>query len=159
MLQQATSAARLKQELSEKQMHLLNFRTDCCGRVRYFQMKAARAGDWGERHGVVIGFRSIEEELQEEREHQAILEDALSRANQANRAKSTFLSNMSHDIRTPMNAIIGFTTLALSHIGRQDQVEEYLKKIMTSGNHLLSLTGRLAPSLLRPAECPPTDTT
>ena len=139
MLQQATSAARLKQELSEKQMFLLNFRTSCCGRVRYFQMKAVRAGNWGERHGVVIGFRSIEEELQEERERQAILEDALSRANQANRAKSTFLSNMSHDIRTPMNAIIGFTTLALSHIGRQDQVEEYLKKIMTSGNHLLSL--------------------
>lgn len=139
MLHQATLAAYLKQELSEKQMILVNFRTDCCGRVRYFQMKAVRAGNWGERHGVVIGFRSIDDELQEERERQAVLEDALLRANQANRAKSTFLSNMSHDIRTPMNAIIGFTTLALSHIGRQEQVEEYLKKIMASGNHLLSL--------------------
>ncbi len=139
MLRQATAAGRLKQELAEKPTFFWNFRTECCGRLRHFQMKAVRAGVWGERHGVVLGFRSIDDELQEERERQAILEDALSRANQANRAKSTFLSNMSHDIRTPMNAIIGFTTLALSHIGRQEQVEAYLKKIMASGNHLLSL--------------------
>ncbi len=138
-LRQATAAERLKRELSEKPTFFFNFRTECCGRLRHFQMKAVRAGVWDERHGAVLGFRSIDDELQEERERQAILEDALSRANQANRAKSTFLSNMSHDIRTPMNAIIGFTTLALSHIGRQEQVEDYLKKIMTSGNHLLSL--------------------
>ena len=50
-----------------------------------------------------------------------------------------FLSNMSHDIRTPMNAIVGFTSLAIGHIDQKEQVEEYLKKIMTSGNHLLSL--------------------
>ena len=50
-----------------------------------------------------------------------------------------FLSNMSHDIRTPMNAIIGFTSLAITHIDHREQVEMYLKKIMTSGNHLLSL--------------------
>ena len=60
-------------------------------------------------------------------------------ANRANKAKSVFLSNMSHDIRTPMNAIVGFTALAITHIDRKEQVEEYLKKIMTSGNHLLSL--------------------
>ena len=46
---------------------------------------------------------------------------------------------MSHDIRTPMNAIVGFTALAVTHIDQRDLVEEYLKKIMTSGNHLLSL--------------------
>ncbi|MDE7112849.1 MAG: response regulator, partial [Acetatifactor sp.] len=57
----------------------------------------------------------------------------------ARKAKSVFLSNMSHDIRTPMNAIVGFTNLAISHIDRKEQVEEYLKKIMSSGNHLLSL--------------------
>ena len=46
---------------------------------------------------------------------------------------------MSHDIRTPMNAIVGFTALAITHVDHREQVEEYLKKIMTSGNHLLSL--------------------
>ena len=68
-----------------------------------------------------------------------MLEDALMQANRASKAKSIFLSNMSHDIRTPMNAIVGFTALAITHIDDKEQVEEYLKKIMTSGNHLLSL--------------------
>ena len=72
-------------------------------------------------------------------EKKTLLEDALSQANRASKAKSIFLSNMSHDIRTPMNAIMGFTTLAITHIDQRDQVEEYLKKILTSGNHLVSL--------------------
>ena len=60
-------------------------------------------------------------------------------AEEANKAKSTFLSNMSHDIRTPMNAIIGFTTLAASNIDNQEKVKDYLSKILSSSNHLLSL--------------------
>ena len=67
------------------------------------------------------------------------LSDAVAAAENANRAKSTFLSNMSHDIRTPMNAIIGFTTLAVSHLDDKDRMKEYLTKILASGNHLLSL--------------------
>ena len=67
------------------------------------------------------------------------LSDAVSAAETANRAKSTFLSNMSHDIRTPMNAIIGFTTLAVSNIENQEKVRDYLGKILASSNQLLSL--------------------
>ena len=67
------------------------------------------------------------------------LEDAVKAAESANRAKSTFLSNMSHDIRTPMNAIIGFTTLAIANIGDDGKIKDYLSKILSSGNHLLSL--------------------
>ena len=67
------------------------------------------------------------------------LSDAVSAAETANRAKITFLSNMSHDIRTPMNAIIGFTTLAVSNIENQEKVRDYLGKILASSNHLLSL--------------------
>ena len=67
------------------------------------------------------------------------LSDAVAAAETANRAKSTFLSNMSHDIRTPMNAIIGFTTLALSNIDDTDRVKDYLGKTLASSNHLLSL--------------------
>ena len=67
------------------------------------------------------------------------LSDAVSAAETANRAKSTFLSNMSHDIRTPMNAIIGFTTLAVSYIENKEKVRDYLGKILASSNHLLSL--------------------
>lgn len=67
------------------------------------------------------------------------LEDAVNAAQSANRAKSTFLTNMSHDIRTPMNAIIGFTTLASANIGNDEKIKDYLSKILSSGNHLLSL--------------------
>ena len=67
------------------------------------------------------------------------LSEAVRAAEAANRAKSTFLSNMSHDIRTPMNAIIGFTTLAVSNIDDQKRVRDYLGKILSSGSHLLSL--------------------
>lgn len=69
----------------------------------------------------------------------AKLQVAVEKAESANRAKSTFLSNMSHDIRTLMNAIIGFTTLALSNIDDTDRVKDYLGKTLASSNHLLSL--------------------
>ena len=67
------------------------------------------------------------------------LSNAVAAAETANRAKSTFLSNMSHDIRTPMNAIIGFTTLAISNIDDTERVKDYLGKTLASSNHLLSL--------------------
>ncbi|MFG6348063.1 MAG: response regulator, partial [Lachnospiraceae bacterium] len=89
--------------------------------------------------GIVLGFCSVDEETRKEMEQKNLLKDALHQAKRASRAKSVFLSNMSHDIRTPMNAIVGFTNLAVTHIDNKEQVEEYLGKIMTSGNHLLSL--------------------
>ncbi len=67
------------------------------------------------------------------------LEDALTAAQHANKAKTLFLNNMSHDIRTPMNAIIGFTSLAMTHLDNTSLVKDYLTKIITSSNHLLSL--------------------
>ena len=67
------------------------------------------------------------------------LEIALQHEGAANRAKREFLFNMSHDIRTPMNAIIGFTSLAATHIDNREQVLDYLKKISISSQHLLSL--------------------
>ena len=94
--------------------------------------------------------RSVQEmELQkkeQERKYQTQLEEqnrkleiALQHEGAANRAKREFLFNMSHDIRTPMNAIIGFTSLAATHIDNREQVLDYLKKISTSSQHLLSL--------------------
>ena len=70
---------------------------------------------------------------------QVMLQKALSMAQSSDRAKTTFLSNMSHDIRTPMNAIVGFTDLAMAHIDEKDQVLDYLHKLGQSSNHLLSL--------------------
>ena len=80
--------------------------------------------------------QELNEKLQESHKE---LEIALARAESANSAKTTFLNNMSHDIRTPMNAIIGFTSLAQDNIDNKEQVKEYLEKINTSGKHLLNL--------------------
>ncbi len=79
------------------------------------------------------------EEKIKEFEQKECLAQALAASRQASKAKSTFLSNMSHDIRTPMNAIMGFTALAQAHIDDTDLVKDYLAKISTSGAHLLSL--------------------
>ena len=83
--------------------------------------------------------RTIERQRKQLETNQAELKDALQMAQSANRAKTAFLSNMSHDIRTPMNAIIGFTGLAASHIDDTERVKEYLKTISQSSEHLLSL--------------------
>ena len=96
-----------------------------------------------------VRFRRQQHELEEKAETDALnakleeqqkaLEEALGMAQSANRAKTTFLNNMSHDIRTPMNAIIGYTGLASSHIDNREQVQDYLSKIGQSSEHLLSL--------------------
>ncbi|MGN1303670.1 MAG: sensor histidine kinase, partial [Oscillospiraceae bacterium] len=90
-----------------------------------------------------IKLEKLNEQL---RENNASLEEARHLAEQsfhmaedANKAKSTFLSNMSHDIRTPMNAVIGFTTLAMANVENTERVKDYLSKILSSSNHLLSL--------------------
>lgn len=129
----------LKEELAERKQCYVNHRLSIDKEMKYFQIKMVRAGTWSQNHEIVLGFRSVDEEIRHEMEQKSLLEDALMQANRANKAKSVFLSNMSHDIRTPMNAIVGFTALAITHIDRKEQVEEYLHKIMTSGNHLLSL--------------------
>lgn len=92
----------------------------------------------GRPYGVVVTVDNTNA-VEREQKQKELIEDALARAEVANKAKTTFLSNMSHDIRTPMNAIIGFTTLATTHIDNREQVQDYLGKIMSASNHLLSL--------------------
>ncbi len=83
--------------------------------------------------------RSQKSLMKYEMKHGDELKSALAMAEQANRAKTTFLNNMSHDIRTPMNAIMGFTSLAITHIDNKERVKDYLEKIKQSSDHLLSL--------------------
>ena len=88
---------------------------------------------------VMVVTKEITDQVKKQKEQTQALQDALMQAQHANRAKTTFLSNMSHDIRTPMNAIIGFATIAASHINNRDQVRDCLQKVLSSSNHLLSL--------------------
>ena len=89
-----------------------------------------------EKEAARLELEAKNKELDESRQ---ALSDALVTAEHANRAKTTFLNNMSHDIRTPMNAIVGFTALALDNIEDTEQVRDYLEKISVSSKHLLSL--------------------
>ena len=94
----------------------------------------------GETRHLLRGYHSdVTAVVREDRAQRDALADALVAAEHANRAKTTFLNNMSHDIRTPMNAIVGFTALASSHIDQKEQVQDYLSKITVSSQHLLSL--------------------
>ena len=133
------SVEHLKKELSTKSTYYINYRVNNEKEYEFFQIKIVRIGNWEKGNGIVIGFKSVDEEIRQEMEKKSILEAALIQANKANEAKSVFLSNMSHDIRTPMNAIVGFTSLAIDHIEEKNRVEGYLNKIMLSGNHLLNL--------------------
>ncbi|MDE6936621.1 MAG: response regulator, partial [Lachnospiraceae bacterium] len=88
---------------------------------------------------VMVVMKEITESVRKQKEQTQALQDALMQAQHANRAKTTFLSNMSHDIRTPMNAIIGFANLAVKNVEDTEKTRDYLVKILTSGNHLLAL--------------------
>lgn len=96
---------------------------------------------WGdENHSTVCIVRAdVTEMLKAERQAKKELEEALNLAEEANRAKSDFLSAMSHDIRTPMNAVMGMTALALAHVDDTEKVADCLKKISVSSRHLMSL--------------------
>ena len=124
--------------LRKKSGFTFTFRTGNTGAPQYYQVKAVRIGS-GRSMQMLLGFANIEEERQEELRKRRLLETALEQARQADDAKSTFLSNMSHDIRTPMNAIIGFANIAQAHLDEPERVSDSLQKIKTSSNHLLQL--------------------
>ena len=102
----------------------------------YFRMRMIRAE---EGRKAFVGVSCIQDEMSRELQQRKLFEEALDRARSADSAKSTFLTNMSHDIRTPMNAIIGFTNIASSHLDDTEKVRDSLDKIRTSSSHLLSL--------------------
>ena len=90
-------------------------------------------------HAVGIGFSDIDSEMRDSMEKSQALSDALKTAEEASKAKTVFLSNMSHEIRTPMNAIIGLDNLALHEPNLSEKTRDYLVKIGSSAQHLLSL--------------------
>ena len=106
--------------------------------LEYVKMTLSAAEDDGHSSRVVMAYKNVTENVKKAQEEQH-LQEAVERANAASRAKSEFLFNMSHDIRTPMNAIIGFTQLMRRHLGEPEKEKEYLDKIESSGGYLLDL--------------------
>jgi signal transduction histidine kinase/DNA-binding response OmpR family regulator/PAS domain-containing protein len=136
MMLEKTELSRVLKEIETNTDFSISYRALVDGKVHYLQMRYVSVDGTDL---VAIGFRYVDDVVKAEAEQKELLQEALAAAQQANKAKTTFLNSMSHDIRTPMNAIIGFTALAQTHLEDHDQVEDYLSKISISSNHLLSL--------------------
>ncbi|MBE8954141.1 MAG: response regulator [Quinella sp. 2Q5] len=107
------------------------------GEEHYMMVRVAKIDEG--MHAVGVGFANVDEQTRASLAKNQQLAEALAQAQHANASKTVFLSNMSHDIRTPMNAIIGFTNLALRHFENRTQVKDSLEKVLSSSNHLLGL--------------------
>ncbi|MGN1041009.1 MAG: response regulator, partial [Candidatus Fimimonas sp.] len=107
--------------------------------VMYLQARVAHVHEQDGGIAIVVGTRNVDDLIKKERQQETALKAAYDAAEAANKAKTEFLSNMSHDIRTPMNGIIGMTAIAASHLDDKERVQDSLQKITQASKHLLSL--------------------
>lgn len=121
--------------LQDSDEYIGNYRVLIGEDIHYYQYKIIRLSD----ARIIAGFRCIDSIVEQQTKQRKLIEESLASAEKANRAKTTFLNNMSHDIRTPMNAIVGYTQLAITHQDDKKKVNDYLNKIQSSSQHLLSL--------------------
>ena len=121
--------------INKGDVYAVEFKAMREGEPHNYQMRFARVGDSENPVGMVIGLRLIDEEVKFREQ----LAASKATAEEANRAKTAFLFNMSHDIRTPMNAIVGFTNMAVKHIDDKEKVVDCLGKTQKAGTMLLSL--------------------
>lgn len=129
----------IKKKLAHNKTYYFNYRIQNKGEIQYLQLRIVNVGSENQISQIVMGYRRVDEEVQREIEQKQMLEEALNNANLAIVAKNTFLSNMSHDMRTPLNAIFGYTTLARKNISDNDVVSHYLDKIEESSRQFLEL--------------------
>lgn len=139
MVRQLTNPEYIREKLSKKKTYYINYRVINNGELQYLQLRIVNVGKIDKVTQIVMGYRRVDLEVRREMEQKQLLEDALNKANLAIVAKNSFLSNMSHDMRTPLNAIFGFTTLARQNVANRTAVLDYLEKIETAGSHLLDL--------------------
>ncbi len=130
----------LKSEVPESGLYSLTYKSrNDEGFVSYQQMCFAKAEGTNGDINYIVAFRDVDEAMHAEIKKQQLLEDALKSAESANKSKNTFLFNMSHDIRTPMNAISGYTSMARKYLSNPEKAEDCLNKIDIAGQHLLRL--------------------
>lgn len=138
-LASATNAQSIRQRLAKEKRFHVNYRVVKDGRTEYLQLRFVKVGEEEHVSEVIMGYRSVDEEIMREMEQKGIAESALGHARKENAAKDAFLANMSHDMRTPMNAIVGFTNLAKRYMDDREKLWKYLCKISESSERLLTL--------------------
>ncbi len=138
-VQKEISIENIKRRFLQEKEFTIRYRRTYQGKMEYIEWRAVNVrGRLGESEAL-IAIRNVDEQVKQEIRQKELLEDALKQAQKASVAKTIFLSNMSNDIRTPMNAIIGFSTIAANHMDDREHVLDCLNKIKSSGNHLLNL--------------------
>ena len=143
LVRAATSPEAIRRRLKENKAYSINYRILFRGEMQYLQLRIVNVGQSGHISQIVMGYRRIDKEFRREMEQKQLLKDALKNANLAITAKNTFLSNMSHDMRTPLNAILGFALLAKKHLDDHGPVWNYVDKIESSGQQLLDLINKV----------------
>lgn len=136
---QATAPEYVREKLSHTKTYYINYRILINGKTLYLQLRIVNVSTGQQISQIVMGYRRIDEEVLRDMEQKQMLEEALQSANLAISAKNTFLSNMSHDMRTPLNAILGYAALAKEHSYDINAMIDYLDKIDISGRQLLDL--------------------
>ena len=135
----ALSQDRIEYAFRRSSEYYVDFRLCYGGEYVYCQMKLVMPDSDQIDSSMLVGYHIIDEQIKKEKQVQNELEFAREAAETANRTKSSFLFNMSHDIRTPMNAILGFANMAKKYSDDKEKVEECIDKVQTSGTHLLGL--------------------
>ena len=131
--------AYIRQALSKRKSYHVNYRILRQGEPEYVQAFVVNVSPNEGVTQIMFGCRTVDEEVRRERERSAILEEALAQAKLAGDARNTFLSNMSHDMRTPMNAVVGFAALARRHLDDRTRLEQDLARIEDSSAQLMQL--------------------
>jgi len=139
LVRRSTNAEYIRRRLEKEKSFYVYFRVISENDLEHLQLRVVDVGNGDHVSQVVLGYRSVDEKIRGEMRQKKILEAALSQAKSAIVAKDTFLANMSHDIRTPMNAIIGFTALARRYMDDKEKLSAYLDQIENSSGELMSL--------------------
>lgn len=137
-----TSIKHIQSKLSKKNTYYINYRCIQNGEVQYIQLRLVNVSVGKKVAQIVMGYRNIDEEVLTEMRQKQLLEAALQNAKKADVAKNTFLSNMSHDMRTPLNAIFGYIQLARKAEPNGNTLP-YLEKIETAGKQILDLVDKV----------------